>query len=170
MPLSISGSFGLRIALQPALCAGDDRFGINGFDLKKPAEVTTEARHRREHAEQSETVQAAFQPATILVVDDEHVVASIVGILLQSSGHNVISATSPLEALRLAEGMGEKLDLIITDFAMPEMDGVRLQRRARELCPTTKLIYMSGYSLKMLVKRGIDTNVTPWIHSGGENC
>lgn len=67
--------------------------------------------------------------ATILVVDDDNIGQRMLGYTLQKNGHQVVSAFNGLLALdRLAE---QTFDLVITDLAMPEMDGPTLLRHIR---------------------------------------
>ena len=70
---------------------------------------------------------------TILVVDDEERLVSVVKAYLQQSGYRVVTANDGRQALFVARD--EKPDLIILDLMMPEMDGqefMRLHRKERE--------------------------------------
>jgi two-component system cell cycle sensor histidine kinase/response regulator CckA len=63
---------------------------------------------------------------------------------LRLAGHDVSTSFGPSEALKsINEGVG--LDLLITDFAMPEMNGVELIRLARDRRPGLKCLMISGY-------------------------
>ena len=66
---------------------------------------------------------------TILVVDDEQRLVSLVGTYLTQSGFRVVSASNGLEALSVARS--ENPDLIILDIMMPEMDGYEFMRKYR---------------------------------------
>jgi signal transduction histidine kinase len=114
--------------------------------------------------EEFEAPQLSIPPATIIVVDDEvGIVNSVCGILAHC-GHTAHPATSASMALSLAEELGESLELIITDYSMPEMDGGELLKRARELAPAAKAIWMSGYPLKALRERGVIAEGVPFIN------
>ena len=66
----------------------------------------------------------AFPPRKILVVDDEPFVCDAVKMMLNFDGHTVQTANSGQEALEMLER--DKFDLVITDFAMPNMKGDEL--------------------------------------------
>ena len=84
---------------------------------------------------------------TILLVDDDDAVRDAVRHELAVLGHTVIEASSGLEALRLAEGPPRRrIDLLLTDVAMPEMDGCLLAARLREHQPELKVLFTSGYA------------------------
>jgi CheY-like chemotaxis protein len=82
--------------------------------------------------------------ATILVVDDSPVSRRVLGYTLKHNGHLVLDACNGQEALDL---LGEQLvDLVITDLAMPEMDGLTLLRHIRgdERLQDTKLVMLTA--------------------------
>jgi CheY-like chemotaxis protein len=68
--------------------------------------------------------------ATILVVDDNAVVARMLARFLESKGHKVVTACSGAEALLVA-GAIPAPDLILLDLCMPEMDGIEVLRRLK---------------------------------------
>lgn len=82
-------------------------------------------------------------PARILVVDDEPAVAKLAGDLLARQGYEVRTVTSAAEALAIAAGGA--IDLVLSDCAMPEMNGPELIRKIREHSPSTAAVLMSGY-------------------------
>ena len=55
-------------------------------------------------------------------------------------------ARTPKGAIRLTEEHAGKIDLMLTDMAMPEMNGLELADRLQSIQPTLKCLYMSGYS------------------------
>jgi CheY-like chemotaxis protein/peroxiredoxin len=80
---------------------------------------------------------------TILVVDDEAEVRSLVREILQLNGYTVIDTGDPIEARRIAES--QPIHLLLTDVVMPIMNGVELAKRVEAVSPTTKILLMSGY-------------------------
>lgn len=81
--------------------------------------------------------------ARILITDDEAPVRDSIAAALASVGHTVMAAKSAREALKLhAE---TPADLIITDLAMRDMDGIELLRRVRSSTPQTPVIAISGH-------------------------
>lgn len=69
--------------------------------------------------------------ARILAVDDSRSMRALVGSTLTEAGHEVIEASEGLEALEVART--EKVDLVLADVNMPNMDGIRLVRELRSL-------------------------------------
>jgi two-component system, cell cycle sensor histidine kinase and response regulator CckA len=84
---------------------------------------------------------------TILVAEDEPLVRNMITMLLQGRGYAVLEAGNGLEALQVArEHSHAEIDLLLTDVAMPQMDGIQLVREFRNAFPNTKIILMSGYT------------------------
>lgn len=87
---------------------------------------------------------------TILFVEDEDAVRLFSSRALRDKGYNVIEATTGEEGLNYLttawESGHEKVDLLITDVVMPVMDGPTLVKRAHELFPDLKVIFISGYA------------------------
>jgi len=80
--------------------------------------------------------------ARILVVEDEPAVRGVVEQTMIRCGHTVMTAADGFDALkRLSLG---RIDLVITDIVMPEMDGVKLIGHIRERYPNIKIIAISG--------------------------
>jgi two-component system KDP operon response regulator KdpE len=77
-------------------------------------------------------------PAKILVVDDESQIARMLRVSLQSSGYTVTTAANGTEAI--ARFTAERPDLIITDLAMPEMNGLELTVAIRRVAQTPILV------------------------------
>jgi len=95
------------------------------------------------------------QASTVLVVDDDAaVVQSIADLLELETTHTVLTETSPLRALQLAKV--QPVDLVISDFLMPELDGIRFLLEIRRLYPETTLILLTGYADKENAIRAIN--------------
>jgi CheY-like chemotaxis protein len=83
---------------------------------------------------------------TILLVEDEPLVRSLMVEVLESQGYNILQASNGAEAVRIAGSQPqEPIDLLLTDIVMPLMGGTELATRFRILRPEAKIIYMSGY-------------------------
>lgn len=98
---------------------------------------------------------AARGSETILLVDDERVVLSVTATMLVRQGYTVLAARSPAEALRMAEEHSARIDLLLTDVVMPEMNGRDLAREILSIHPTIRCLYMSGYSSEVIAHRGM---------------
>ena len=83
---------------------------------------------------------------TILVVDDDDLVADLIEDVLRRKGYRVLVAASPSQALEIVEQEGDALELLITDLVMPEMTGYELAERILETLPGIGVIYISGYA------------------------
>jgi DNA-binding NtrC family response regulator len=93
--------------------------------------------------------------STILVVDDEDVVVRSVAALLElETPHRVVTETSPRRAIQLAKV--NPIDMVISDFLMPEIDGIRLLLEMRGLYPESALILLTGYADKENAIRAIN--------------
>ena len=88
---------------------------------------------------------------TILVVEDEPAVRSLVRRVLQKQGYKVFDAPNGAEALRVASEVGERIHLLLTDVVMPEMSGHDLAQKLGPVRPDMKILYMSGYAEDAIV-------------------
>jgi two-component system cell cycle sensor histidine kinase/response regulator CckA len=93
------------------------------------------------------SVTAAPTPRAlrIMVVDDEEGVRRYADRVLRAAGYQPVLAANGFEALRLATSMGG-VDALVTDLMMPEMNGAELVRRLRQEMSELKVLYMSGFS------------------------
>src|SRR6266542_374571 len=83
------------------------------------------------------------EQATLLVVDDDPVFRDLEAQILSEEGYDVLQAEGAEEALRLA-GSTPTIDLLLTDFWMPEANGLELTRRFRIVHPETPVLMVSG--------------------------
>jgi two-component system cell cycle sensor histidine kinase/response regulator CckA len=81
---------------------------------------------------------------TILLVEDQDAVRSLVERALTGYGYRVLSASSGRHALELQE-RASRIDLVLTDMVMPEMSGVELANILRQRLPGLPVLYMTGY-------------------------
>lgn len=82
-------------------------------------------------------------PRTVLIVDDDPHILRLVEKMLKPSQVNVLVAPRPSEALLICER--QIIDLLISDVAMPEMDGTKLADRVLKLQPTASVLLISGH-------------------------
>jgi len=88
--------------------------------------------------------QVLNQPV-ILLVEDELIVREVTREVLQHAGYSVLESSSPGEALHLAGKHQGRIDLLLTDVVMPEMNGADLAHRLQNLQPDLITVFMSGY-------------------------
>jgi DNA-binding response OmpR family regulator len=89
------------------------------------------------------------------VVEDEESILSLAGTILDHQGYRVLAARNPVEALALAQGHSERIDLLITDVVMPGMDGKDLSQKLRALKTGFKCLLMSGYTADIIAHHGV---------------
>ena len=82
--------------------------------------------------------------ATVLVVDDEPFIRSMMTEVLQKEGHSVFTAGCSAQALSLFRSHCREIDLLITDIVMPEMDGPALANKIQAERPGLPVLLMSG--------------------------
>ena len=92
------------------------------------------------------TQHRAGSTETILLVEDDEPVRQLAARILSRSGYNVLQAHDGVAALDVAESYPAEIDLLLTDVMMPEMDGRELADILSQRRPSTKLMFMSGYS------------------------
>jgi PAS domain S-box-containing protein len=91
-------------------------------------------------------VKEADRPSiTVLVVDDDALIAMSTVEMLEDLGHEALDAGSPARALEILNN-GQHVDLLITDYSMPRMNGVELAKAVRKLRPCLPILMASGYA------------------------
>ena len=83
---------------------------------------------------------------TILLVEDEEGLRALNARGLASRGYTVLQAGNGIEAIDVLEKSNAKIDLVVSDVVMPEMDGPTLLRELRRRNPELKIIFVSGYA------------------------
>jgi len=83
---------------------------------------------------------------TILLVEDEPAVRSLMKTVLTRRGFRVLDAGNPQEALKMIERDHPEIDLLVTDVVMPGMTGPEMAKRLLGWYPTLRVMYSSGYT------------------------
>jgi len=91
----------------------------------------------------------------IMLVDDEPTILLVTKMMLEEMGYAVIAAGSPGEAIRLAREHHGRIDLLLTDMVMPEMNGSDLAKKLLSIYPGIRRVFMSGYAADVLDHRGV---------------
>ncbi|ACN16972.1 two domain fusion protein (N:Methyl-accepting chemotaxis protein-C:sensory box histidine kinase/response regulator) [Desulforapulum autotrophicum HRM2] len=91
----------------------------------------------------------------ILLVEDESSILKLVKRILEKLGYILLATSSPLEALNLAKNQSFKINLLITDVVMPEMNGRVLSEQIKSIYPDLKTLFMSGYTADVIAHQGI---------------
>jgi two-component system, cell cycle sensor histidine kinase and response regulator CckA len=118
------------------------------FRIFLPRHIATEAELAVEKPQEAEPERKRdlSGTATILLVEDEDAVRMGGMRALTSRGYTVHEASSGVEALELMEELEGKVDLVVSDVVMPEMDGPTLLTELRKTHPDIKFIFVSGYA------------------------
>jgi signal transduction histidine kinase len=82
----------------------------------------------------------------VLLVEDDEMVAAGTMAMIEDLGHDVIEANSAASALKILEGNNRKIDIVVTDHAMPGMSGTELARRIRRIWPELPVVLVTGYA------------------------
>ncbi|MBW2249817.1 MAG: PAS domain S-box protein [Deltaproteobacteria bacterium] len=83
---------------------------------------------------------------TILFVDDEKSIVNIIGQMFERLGYKVETKQNPVEALKLFQSKPDEFDLVITDMTMPQMTGVKLSEKLKDVRPEIPVIICTGHS------------------------
>jgi PAS domain S-box-containing protein len=94
---------------------------------------------------------------TILLVEDEDQVRRVAQTILRDAGYVVLEARHGAMAAELASMFIGTIHLLLTDVVMPEMNGRELAERLAPLRPNMRVLFMSGYTEDVVLKRGVLT-------------
>ncbi len=103
-----------------------------------------------------ETVGRSTGTETLLVVDDEAGVRSMVRDFLQNRGYDVLVAMDGEEALHVSDAFSGHIDLLLTDVIMPNLGGLEMSEKFLLKRPGTKIVFMSGYTDDEVFQNGIE--------------
>jgi len=98
--------------------------------------------------------QAERGTETIVLVEDDESVRSLVQVMLESKGYRVLAAAGAAEAERLCAERAGDVDLLLSDVVMPEVNGRVLAERLAAVTPSLRVLFMSGYSDEAVYRHG----------------
>ncbi|HEX7240583.1 MAG TPA: ATP-binding protein, partial [Longimicrobiaceae bacterium] len=112
-----------------------------------------------EAAAPEEPAPAEARPAggseTVLLVEDDEAVRTLVQLILERQGYTVLPAADGSQALRAVLRSGGPVHLLVTDVVMPGMNGRELAEQLAAHAPGVRVVYMSGYSEREMERYGI---------------
>ncbi len=92
---------------------------------------------------------------TVLIVEDEKAISTLIVKILDQLGYRVLEAGTPGRAMELAEAHTGSIHLLITDVVMPEMNGRDLADQMTARHPGLKVLFMSGYTANVIAHHGV---------------
>lgn len=93
---------------------------------------------------------------TILLVEDELLVAELGTRILSGSGHNIIQSANGKKALEIFRDKMNEISLVVLDIMMPEMSGVDCLRELVKIDPYVKVVIATGFSIDAQTQEEID--------------
>jgi CheY-like chemotaxis protein len=135
----------------------------NGFinAYSEPGQGTTFTIYIPRHVETTQKqIAESVKPVLhgdeiIMLVEDEPTLLEMSKRMLERLGYNVLTASTPREAIRLAGEYSGQIHLLATDVIMPEMNGRELAERLAESRPEMKRLFMSGYTANIIANQGV---------------
>lgn len=121
------------------------------FTIYLPRHKGTDEKIRKTGA--AEQVQCGNE--TILLVEDEPAILRMVSNMLEKQGYTVLATNTPCEAIRLADEHAGKINLLLTDVIMPEMNGRDLAAKLLALYPQLGALFMSGHTRNIIANNGV---------------
>jgi CheY-like chemotaxis protein len=100
-------------------------------------------------------LMSGYGSETILLVEDEEQVRVLVEKVLHGRGYRVLTAASPSHALEVAAKYPAHIDILLTDVMMPQMNGRDLSDKLLTTRPSTRVLYMSGYTDNVVLDHGV---------------
>ena len=122
------------------------------FKIFLPRHIPEEKDTQVKSDETAKTAADYTGQGIVLLVEDEDTVRSIGARALKSRGFTVLEATTGQEALEIVEENNGKIDLIISDVVMPEMDGPTMFAELRKRGVKAKVVFVSGYAEEAFAK------------------
>ena len=101
------------------------------------------------------TGHASATPRTVLLVEDEPAILTLVTHILRAQGYTVLRSNSATDAIALAAAHASGIDLLLTDVMMPEMNGRDLAQALQARHPGLRTVFMSGYTADLIATRGV---------------
>jgi CheY-like chemotaxis protein len=108
-----------------------------------------------EQRAESSVADTSMGNGTILVVEDEAELLTIIGSSLEAHGYTTLCTSSPRRAVEICSEQATRIDLLVTDVIMPEMNGKQLQERICELIPGVTTLFISGYTADVVAEKGV---------------
>jgi two-component system cell cycle sensor histidine kinase/response regulator CckA len=100
---------------------------------------------------------------TVLIVEHEEQVRTLLSTVLRRAGYNVLEAQNGGESLLVSQGHAGSVQLLLTDVIMPRMNGRELAERLHLTRPNMRVLYVSGYSDDAMLPNGVLDDDTAFL-------
>ena len=100
---------------------------------------------------------------TVLVVDDEQMVRRLAARILLGEGYHVLEAAGGEEAIRVLQRASQRIQLVVTDVAMPGIGGRQLGETIFRCWPRVRVLFMSGFPAHRMVESGALDPASPFL-------
>jgi DNA-binding response OmpR family regulator len=141
-----------------AICDGDVQFCKNREVLRKHL---LEQKSNGGSNSKEESQSKKPYNYKVLVVDDEEAMRKMMITLLSRLGHQCITASNGIEALKIINQ--NKIDAVITDIVMPEMDGIVLTKETMLLYPNLPIMVMTGHGKQYSAESAVEAGARDFI-------
>lgn len=150
--LGLSTVYGIVRQSEGCVCASSEPGQGAVFTVCLP-QVRQQAAPRKQQAKGARAPRSGYE--TILLVEDEEALRSLVKDVLEGLGYTILAASRADEAIALCKQHPAPIPLLLTDVVMPGMSGRELADHLKFLYPGMKMLYMSGYTDDSLLRRGV---------------
>lgn len=115
-----------------------------------------------DHADETSAQECQGHGETILIVDDEEFILETTREVLERLGYRVMVAGDGFEALRILTENKDKIELVVTDIMMPEMDGITTIREMKKIRPDLPIVAASGVTGSS-VRKAVEVGAEVWL-------
>ena len=114
-----------------------------------PPTANTDSRHKPQQSE----LKPLSVKKTVCVVDDDPMMLDVLARILQRENFDLLMASGGPEIIERLSGYHGDVDLLVTDYAMPGMQGSELAEQVRRRFPAVKVLYQTGFSDQLFEDR-----------------
>lgn len=101
----------------------------------------------------NEQGKSSLKIEKIMLVEDEEIVRNLTRQVLETCGYDVVEASDGFEAMKICQSQNMPIDLLLTDIVMPGMSGRELAEKIKQIHPSIKILFTSGYTEESFARR-----------------
>jgi two-component system cell cycle sensor histidine kinase/response regulator CckA len=98
-----------------------------------------------------------MKKATVLLVEDDPTVSTVLGLILERAGYGILRASHVADAVFTAKTHPDAIHLLLCDVKLRDESGSRVASEVRTRFPEVKVLYLSGFPMDVLLERGFLT-------------